>query len=84
MQMPPFGRPAKPTMFDAEGAALMAKLVVARLAEAQVELAGGLEMGAEPIVAAATALSGLPGTPIPGFFVRKKAKAHGARLRLCE
>jgi orotate phosphoribosyltransferase len=72
----------KPTMFDAEGAALMARLVVGRLARAEVELAGGLEMGAVPIVAAATALSGLAGPPIQGFFVRKKAKEHGARLRV--
>src|SRR3954453_3390377 len=72
----------KPTMFDAQGAALMARLVVDRLARAEVELAGGLEMGAVPIVAAATALSGLSGTPIQGFFVRKKAKEHGARLRV--
>jgi orotate phosphoribosyltransferase len=72
----------KPTMFDAEGAALMARLVVERLARAEVELAGGLEMGAVPIVAAATALSGLSGTPVQGFFVRKKAKEHGARLRV--
>jgi orotate phosphoribosyltransferase len=60
----------------------MARLVVERLARAEVELAGGLEMGAVPIVAAATALSGLSGTPIQGFFVRKKAKEHGARLRI--
>ena len=72
----------KPTMFDAEGSGLMARLVVERLARAEVELAGGLEMGAVPIVAAATALSGLSGTPIQGFFVRKKAKEHGARLRV--
>src|SRR3954447_1283230 len=72
----------KPTMFDAEGSGLMARLVVERLARAEVELAGGLEMGAVPIVAAATALSGLSGTPIQGFFVRKKAKEHGARLRI--
>src|SRR3954452_7333557 len=72
----------KPTMFDAEGSGLLARLVVERLARAEVELAGGLEMGAVPIVAAATALSGLSGTPIQGFFVRKKAKEHGARLRV--
>jgi orotate phosphoribosyltransferase len=72
----------KPTMFDAEGSGLMARLVVERLARAEVELAGGLEMGAVPIVAAATALSGLSGTPVQGFFVRKKAKEHGARLRV--
>lgn len=72
----------KPTMFDPEGSALMAKLVVARLAEAGVEAAGGLEMGAVPIVAAATMQSHLAGRPIQGFFVRKKAKEHGARLRI--
>lgn len=72
----------KPTMFDPEGAALMAKLVVERLAQADVEAVGGLEMGAVPIVAAATMQSHLAGRPIRGFFVRKKAKEHGARLRI--
>jgi orotate phosphoribosyltransferase len=72
----------KPTMFDPEGAALMAKLVVERLADAEVEAVGGLEMGAVPIVAAATMQSQLAGRPIQGFFVRKKAKEHGAKLRI--
>jgi orotate phosphoribosyltransferase len=72
----------KPTMFDPEGSALMARLVVERLAEAGVDAAGGLEMGAVPIVAAATVQSHLVGRPIRGFFVRKKAKEHGARLRI--
>src|SRR5215203_6698046 len=71
----------KPTMFDPEGAALMARLVVERLAAAGVNAVGGLEMGAVPIVAAATVQSQLAGRPIQGFFVRKKAKEHGARLR---
>jgi orotate phosphoribosyltransferase len=72
----------KPTMFDPEGSALMAKLVVERLAQAKVDAVGGLEMGAVPIVAAATMQSFLTGRPIQGFFVRKKAKEHGARLRI--
>jgi orotate phosphoribosyltransferase len=72
----------KPTMFDPEGAALMARLVVERLAEARIDAVGGLEMGAVPIVAAATVQSQLAGCPIRGFFVRKKAKEHGARLRI--
>ena len=54
----------KPTMFDPEGAALMARLVVERLAEARIDAAGGLEMGAVPIVAAATVQSQLAGRPI--------------------
>jgi orotate phosphoribosyltransferase len=72
----------KPTMFDPEGSALMAKLVVERLAQARVDALGGLEMGAVPIVAAATMQSFLAGRPMQGFFVRKKAKEHGARLRI--
>ncbi|HEX8166017.1 MAG TPA: orotate phosphoribosyltransferase [Beijerinckiaceae bacterium] len=72
----------KPTMFDPEGAALMARLVVERLAQDRIDAAGGLEMGAVPIVAAATVQSHLAGRPIRGFFVRKKAKEHGARLRI--
>jgi orotate phosphoribosyltransferase len=72
----------KPTMFDPEGGALMAKLVVERLARADVDAVGGLEMGAVPIVAAATMQSFLANRPMQGFFVRKKAKEHGARLRI--
>lgn len=72
----------KPTMFDAEGSALMARLVVERLAQAQVDVAGGLEMGAVPIVAGLTVHSHAAGRPIQGFFVRKKPKEHGARLRI--
>ena len=72
----------KPTMFDPEGSALMARFVVERLAEARADAVGGLEMGAVPIVAAATVQSQLAGRPIQGFFVRKKAKEHGARLRI--
>jgi orotate phosphoribosyltransferase len=72
----------KPTMFDAEGASLMARLVVDRLARADVDAVGGLEMGAVPIVAGATMQSFLAGRPVQGFFVRKKAKEHGARLRI--
>jgi orotate phosphoribosyltransferase len=72
----------KPTMFHAEGAALMAQLVVERLGQAKVDAVGGLEMGAVPIVAAAIMQSHLAGRPLQGFFVRKKAKEHGARLRI--
>ena len=72
----------KPTMFDPEGSALVAKLVVERLTRANVDAVGGLEMGAVPIVASATMQSFIAGRPIRGFFVRKKAKEHGARLRI--
>ena len=34
-------------------------------------------MGADPIVAAVAVVSGLEGTPIHAFIVRKEAKGHG-------
>jgi orotate phosphoribosyltransferase len=72
----------KPTMMDPEGAALLAKLVLAEARTAGAELVGGLEMGAVPIVSAVAAesyRSANGGGRIGGFFVRKKAKEHGVQ-----
>jgi orotate phosphoribosyltransferase len=70
----------KPTMLDAEGAALLAELTVEALANERIDYVGGLEMGAVPIAGAIAQLSFLKGQPIQAFFVRKKPKEHGARL----
>jgi orotate phosphoribosyltransferase len=74
----------KPTMFHAEGAALVADLMLQELQHDQAEVVGGLEMGAVPIVACVVQLSYLmrdtPATQ--GFFVRKAAKEHGTRKLL--
>jgi orotate phosphoribosyltransferase len=70
----------KPTMLDPEGAALLAELTLAALAQEQIDYVGGLEMGAVPIAGAIAQLSFLKGTPIAAFFVRKKPKEHGAKL----
>ncbi len=72
----------KPTMLDAEGAALLAELTLDALAGEKVDYVGGLEMGAVPIAGAIAQLSFLRGKPIPAFFVRKKPKEHGARLSI--
>jgi orotate phosphoribosyltransferase len=69
----------KPTMLDPEGAHLIAGLVLDALAGAEVDLVGGLEMGAVPLAAAVTAASHVRGRPLPAVFVRKQAKEHGAR-----
>src|SRR4051812_49581421 len=61
----------KPTMFDPEGAALMARLVVERLAAAGVNAVGGLGMGAGPVVAPPSPQSPPPRPPVPGVFVRQ-------------
>jgi orotate phosphoribosyltransferase len=70
----------KPTMLDAEGAALLAELTLDALAAERIDYVGGLEMGAVPLAGAIAQLSFMRGAPIQAFFVRKKPKEHGARL----
>lgn len=69
----------KPTMLHAEGAHLIARLVLEALKGDQVDLVGGLEMGAVPIAAAVAAVSQGTGRPVSAFFVRKQAKDHGTQ-----
>ncbi len=69
----------KPTMLHPEGAHLIAVLVLDALKDTKVDFVGGLEMGAVPLAACASALSHVQGKPISAFFVRKQAKEHGAR-----
>jgi orotate phosphoribosyltransferase len=70
----------KPTMLDAEGAALLAELTLDALAGERIDYVGGLEMGAVPLAGAIAQLSFMRGQPIQAFFVRKKPKDHGAKL----
>jgi len=62
---------------DPEGAYLIANLVINALMGDAVAAVGGPVLGAVPIVGAITAESFRRGRPIPGFVVRKEAKAHG-------
>ena len=71
----------KPTIFDPEGANLIADLIVEALGTERVDLIGGLELGAVPIVACVCQKS-FSGKPIRGFFVRKEPKAHGTEQRI--
>lgn len=75
----------KPTVFDAEGAALIGDLILDAVAEDDpyYDHVGGMEVGAIPIVAALTLRSWQRQRPIAGFFVRKQPKDHGTR-RLVE
>jgi orotate phosphoribosyltransferase len=70
----------KPTMLDAEGAALLAEVTLDALAGENIDYVGGLEMGAVPLAGAIAQLSFMRGKPIQAFFVRKKPKDHGAKL----
>lgn len=70
----------KPTMLHPEGAHLIGQLVCERLADENVDMIGGLEMGAVPLASAVAAVSGGAGQrPLPAFFVRKQTKEHGTQ-----
>ncbi len=71
----------KKTMFDPEGAALLADLLFDMIRDEAVECIGGLETGAIPIVALLCRRS-WPEKPLGGFFVRKSMKGHGTDQRV--
>jgi orotate phosphoribosyltransferase len=66
----------KKTMFDPEGAALIADVLFEAIKNDAIDQVGGLEIGAVPI-ATAVAMRSWPERPIRAFFVRKEAKGHG-------
>lgn len=69
----------KPTMLDSEGAFLIANLILDQLDGIDVDLVGGLEMGAVPIAASVSAIAHTRGRKLPAFFVRKQPKEHGTK-----
>jgi orotate phosphoribosyltransferase len=69
----------KPTMMHAEGAHLIAALLLEELRDAPIDLVGGMEMGAVPLAASLVAMSHGQDRPLRAFFVRKQAKDHGTR-----
>ena len=69
----------KPSMLSPEGAHLIAERIHREASAAGAEFVGGLEMGAVPITGALCQHSYGTDYPLHGFFVRKKAKDHGAK-----
>ena len=69
----------KPTMLDAEGAHLLAGLILDELRDASIDLVGGMEMGAVPLATCVVAASYTRGLRLRAFFVRKQAKDHGTK-----
>ena len=71
----------KRTTLDPQGISLIAEIVYGLLADEQIDLIGGLELGAVPIIAAVCARS-WPDRPINGFIVRKEKKGHGTDKKI--
>lgn len=69
----------KQTTLSAEGAYLCGKLIfeLIRSHPEPVGAVGGMTLGADPLVTAASMVSYLEKAPIPAFIVRKESKKHG-------
>lgn len=70
----------KPTMMDADGAALLGRVLLERIAAHGADFAGGVAVGSVPLVSFIIQASALAGRPIDGIFVRAKAKDHGTQM----
>jgi orotate phosphoribosyltransferase len=69
----------RPTTVHPAGATCVGELICDALEGLDVEFVGGLEMGAVPIATAVAIASHRRGGKLQAFFVRKKAKDHGAK-----
>jgi orotate phosphoribosyltransferase len=61
----------------AEGAYLLARLILRELEGLGVEAVGGMAIGADPIAGAVAAVSFAQGQPLDAFIVRKERKERG-------
>lgn len=66
---------------DPEGSTLVGELLLDLVAGAG-DAVGGMETGGIPVAAAIAQASYRRGHPIPAFYVRKKPKEHGRRVRI--
>jgi orotate phosphoribosyltransferase len=68
----------KQVTLDSVGARLVAEGLLDLLGQSAMPAAvGGMSIGADPITAAVITMSGVRGTPLVGFMVRKEPKGHG-------
>jgi orotate phosphoribosyltransferase len=69
----------KLTTLDPKGAFLTGHVLLELLQKngIKADAIGGLSMGADPLVSAASVVSHIEKTPLPGFLIRKEAKKHG-------
>lgn len=72
----------KPTMMDADGAALLGRVLFDRIAAHGADFAGGVAVGSVPLVSFIIQASALAGKPMNGIFVRAKAKDHGTQMNI--
>jgi len=69
----------KQTIFTAEGAAVVGRLLLERLIEHSIGCVGGMAVGAVLLVATTLVQAQYANYPLEGFFVRRQAKDHGTK-----
>jgi orotate phosphoribosyltransferase len=69
----------KPTTLNPEGMYLIGNILFEMLSDSDVDAAGGLTLGADPIANALSLISYEKGKPIKSFVVRKDVKGHGTK-----
>jgi len=65
------------TTLSARGSYLIGRLLYEKIRDCAADAAGGMSMGADPIVTALTVRSAELGQSLNGFLIRKEAKGHG-------
>ncbi len=74
---------SKLVLFHGESSALIGACLHELTKDLDIQAAGGLEVGALPLVTALTMTRHQAGdSPIEGFFVRKQVKDHGSKQRV--
>jgi orotate phosphoribosyltransferase len=74
----PYYIDCRPVTHSAQGLFLIGEIFWELLRDQEVEAAGGLTMGADPLAHALALTSYLKGRPLNAFSVRKAPKEHGA------
>jgi orotate phosphoribosyltransferase len=69
----------KATIMDPKGGGLVAQAFLDRARSLNVDLLGGLAIGAVPTLGAIAAISEFQNRPMRTFFVRQERKGHGTR-----
>jgi len=73
----------KQVTLDQEGAYLLARIIIDKIKDENIQAVGGPTIGADPIIGALAAVSCLEGLKLNFFIVRKEPKKHG-KMRLIE
>ena len=73
---------ARSITLSAEGAYLVAYLILDLIKNEKIDAVGGPTFGADPIVGAVAVLSYTLKKPLKTFIIRKEAKAHGTKRQV--